>query len=592
MIYCKRRYSKSNFGLIFGGEKMAPELYIVLAIILLVISVYIGVYYIKKKHYSKIDELDERKTKLQSMVPVDKANSLDRMMTTGQSKEQADKVLKEIDDVEVKRLPSVESLLFDAEQATDRYRFKQATAAQEQADAELSALEEDSNRLGQTIDELLQREEANLKKIDSIKKRYHKMRKELLAKSFSFGEAIQALEEKLGDMEHHFTSFSDLTASGDHEEAKKIVNKLDARLTEMETHMEQIPELLNTIDTVYSVEMEDVQEGYQTLLNQKYIFPEDVNMEENIQEVNQEIERMKQAINQLHLKEMDSYKTNIESTIDELFDVMEVEIKAKTQVTTLMNKLTKIFYFLANQDREFSLELDRISQSYVLFKNEEDLHKELFSHLKEQKVIVDTIDEQLEEQSIPYSEAHDLLEKAFDQLEELSRSYESLSDILYSYRTKELSIKNELEEMEQDLRDMKRYVEAKHLPGLPEEYLQLFRYTTNHLQSLSSEMARPRLNMEEVVKLYDMCEEDLNHLAEATEEIVDQALLTELTSQRLYRHKEEHPAVMETIKYSENLFIDEYDYETALKMVKEKLESIEPGAYAEVQERYNKEKAV
>lgn len=592
MIYCIGRYSKSGFGLIFGGKKMAPEIYIVLAIILLVISVYIGVYFIKKKHYSKIDELDERKTTLQSKVPVDKAKSLDRMMTTGQSKEQADKVLKEIDDVEIKRLPSVESLLFDAEQATDRYRFKQATASQQQADAELTALEEDSNRLGQTIDELLQREEANLKKIDSIKKRYHKMRKELLAKSFSFGDAIQSLEEKLGDMEHYFTSFSDLTASGDHEEAKKIVTKLDARLTEMEAHMEQIPDLLKTIDTVYSVEMEDVQEGYQTLINQAYIFPEDVNMEETIQEVNQEIEKMKEDINQLNLKEMDSYKATIESTIDELFDAMEAEIKAKTQVTTLMNKLTKIFYFLANQDREFSLELDRISQSYVLFKNEETLHKELFSYLKEQKEIVDTIDEQLEEQSIPYSEAHDLLEKAFDQLEELSGSYDSLSDILYSYRTKELNIKKEMEEMEQDLRDMKRYVESKHLPGLPEDYLQLFRYTTNHLQSLSSEMARPRLNMEEVVKLYDMCEEDLNHLAEATEEVVDQALLTELTSQRLYRYREEYPAVMETIKYSENLFIDEYDYETALKMVKEKLESIEPGAYAEVQERYNKEKAV
>ncbi|MFO8070136.1 MAG: septation ring formation regulator EzrA, partial [Alkalibacterium sp.] len=87
-----------------------------------------------------------------------------------------------------------------------------------------------------------------------------------------------------------------------------------------------------------------------------------------------------------------------------------------------------------------------------------------------------------------------------------------------------------------------------------------------------------------------LCDEDIEHLADETEKIVDSALLTELTSQRLYRYKEEYPGVIETIKYSEALFLDEYDYETSLKMVREKLESIETGAFEEVKSIYNKEK--
>lgn len=570
---------------------MTREIIIASAIILLAISVYFGTYYIKKKHYSEIDEIDKEKKKMVATLPITKAEKLGRMSITGQSKVLADQTVEKINGIETTALPEVESFLFEAEQATDRYRFKQAKVNQEKAKEVLSLINETLNQTILTVDELLQREEANLKKIDSIKKRYHKIRKELLASSFSFGEAIDSLEEKLGEMESDFMSFSDLTSSGDHEEAKKVVNRLEKEMGQMEILMEKIPKYYSTIKKDYMTQLEEIKEGYETLKNQDFVFPETFDFEDEFNSLTSLIDQLRTSLKELDLSKAQEQANLIEEQINKIYDVMEAEIEAKRQTGKLLSQLRKIILYLQNQDKELGFEIDRISQSYKLYKNEEQTYKQIQLSIQEVKDNVSNVDKVLSEKLLAYSEACESLNKMFNQSEEVSTSIESLSESIHSYRKKEKEIKEDIDEMELALREMKRYVETKHLPGLPKDYLQNFFYTTDHLELLSKELARPKLDFEAVLNLHQMCEEDIDKLAEWTEKLVDQALLAELTSQRLYRHREEHPEVVETIKYSEGLFLRDYDYETSLKMVREKIESIEPGAYQKIVDEYQSKKS-
>lgn len=568
---------------------MTVELTITLSIIVLVIFIYIVTYYIRKKHYERIDELDRIKKDLYDKIPSEKIRSLDKMMITGQSKEVANKVISDINVVEGKNLPAIESLLFDAEQATDRYRFTQTAKSVQKAEELLKETDESIKLTSEKMDELLQREQANLRKIDTIKKRYHKVRKELLAKSFTFGESINSLEDELGVMENQFTSFSDLTASGDHEEAKKIVNLLESRLTDMEAMIVAIPEINNQIKNDYEKQLEEIRAGYEKLLEQDYKFPETVNVEEDIEHLSGKISYLKELLTKLELEKIESEQVDTEKAIDALYDMMEKEINAKYSLEKLLRKIPKVIYYVTNQSKELSLEIDRIGQSYHLYQGEQDTYLEMKNVTQEQKKVVAHLTETIDKNAISYSVAEEMLLDAFDKLEDLSNAFDTLSEKLYEYRNKEKEIKNDLEEMEHALREMKRYIQGKHLPGLPDDYLDLFFYTTDHLEKLSVELAKPKLNIEEVTHLHALCDEDVEHLSDKTEETVDNALLTELTSQRLYRYKEEYPGVMETIKYSESLFLDDYDYATSLKMVREKLESIEPGAFEEVKMLYKKE---
>lgn len=568
---------------------MSVELIIILSIIVLAILIYTFTYFTRKKHYERIDELDQSKKEKYTKIPSEKLLSLDKMMITGQSKEVADNVITDINVIEVEKLPIVESHLFDAEQATDRYRFNQSSQSELKAEQLLKEIEQSIVKATQKMDELLQREQANLRNIDSIKKRYHKVRKELLAKSFTFGESINRLEDELGTMEKLFTSFSDLTASGDHEEARKIVNQLENQLNQMAELMVSIPEINNKIENDYEEQLKEIEHAYESLIEKKYKFPENIDIKQKIANLTNEIKHLKDLLAELELEKIETEQLEVENNIDELYEAMEKEINAKKALEKLSRKIPKVIYYLLNESKELGLELDRIGQSYQLYQQENEKYLEMKSKVEEQEALVASLSEKIENNMIAYSVALETLQETFDNLEELSHSFTSLRETLYAYRDKEKEIKNDLEDMELSLREMKRYIQAKNLPGLPDDYLDLFFYTTDQLENLSTELARHKLDLEKVIKLYAICDEDVEHLADKTEEIVDNALLTELTSQRLYRYKEDYPKVIETIKYSESLFLDDYDYETSLKMVREKLEFIEPGAFESVRTLYKKE---
>lgn len=562
---------------------------VVVILMLLIVALYIAMYIIRKNHYKSIDELDSRKSEVMDQFPLDKIQAVNNRSMTGQSRETAEELKEQWDQIETKQFPTIESLLFEAEQATDRYRFKKARQHEEEAESKIVEIQQSLNSLNTALDELMQREEANLKKIESIKKRYHMIRKDLLAKSFSFGRAVDALEDKLGTMETDFSTFSHLTAAGDHEEANLLLKQLDETITAMENYMTEVPRILKKVENEILEQIEELESGYRSLQQEGYVFPDD-SIKEDLAQTHVKIENTNSLISSLEIEKAEELLAELEEKIEQIYDKLEVEIESKTEVNELVNQIRKIFHYLKEQNRKLFIEIDRLSQSYLLYRDEMSEATQVQETIAEQEKLYMKINEELAEESVPFSQASQLLNSMFDQLQEMNEKSTTISKHLSDYRNSELEIKQDLEEMEIAMREMKRYVESRHLPGLPSEYLDFFFYTTDHIEQLSQSLAKPKLDMTEVFKLHEMCEDDVEQLAQDTDELVDQAMLSELVSQRLYRYKNEHSEVMETIKYSRSLFSEDFDYKTSLKMVREKLETIEPGAFEEVQKQYRKEK--
>lgn len=558
-------------------------------ILILLVTLVLMTYFMKKKHYKQIDELDRRKASIMARSPIEKLQTVNNMSVTGQSKEAAQKLSQQWEMIETKKYPQIENCLFEAEQSTDRYKFNSSRVQQEKAEEIMDETDETLKELSQSLEELIQREEANLKKIDDIKRRYHDIRKNLLAKSFSFGRALDTLENNLGVMENDFTEFSDLTVSGDHEEAKMVILRLDENISTMEAQMEQIPLILERIEETFEEQIEEIEQGYAKLKKEEFVFADD-SIPDDLAGLHDQIELLHQLIGKLELQESNNQIEEIDEKIEVLYDRLEIEIEAKPEVQNLVSDLRKALHYLKEQSRRLFLELDRIAQSYILNNEEHEKATTLGVNIEESQVLFDAVSESLNKKEIPFSVALNQLDDLSDKMEEINDQQEEITDQLYSYRQEELEIKADMDEMEHALREMKRYIEGKHLPGLPQKYLNFFFYASDHIESLSKELARPKLDMDEVKELHKMCEEDIDQLAEKTENLVDNALLTELVSQRLHRHKKEHQEVGETIRYSQSLFKEDYDYETALKMVREKLESIEPDAYSELENQYKNQK--
>lgn len=569
---------------------MSPLQITLIVIVVLVAVTALLTYFTRNKYYRQIDELDAEKNDVLKQAPYDELKEVAELNIVGQSQEFREKLEDQWRSIETLEYPNLENYLFDAEQATDRYRLGESKRNQEAAEEAIGSINQKLSDLREGLTELIEREQANLEKIDLIKKRYHEVRKSLLAYSFSFGPASESFEEKLRLMEDDFAAFSDHTVSGDHEEAKEVVRMLSQDIQETEEEMERIPPLLELIDEVYAEELKDLQYGYDQMVEAGYLFPEDT-IETDIRRLEQDKELIYDRVRLLELDKAQEETDELAKNIEKLYVMMENEVQAKPDVADLLEDTKRALLFLQEENRRLVAAANRIAQSYILNHEEPEKIKKIHEQLKEDRENYDVIEDRVKHQAVPYSVAYDKLDEMFDSLEGYYEEYEKVSDNLENYRAEERELKNDMLEMEQEMYSLKRRLENERLPGLPNNYLELFFSTSDRIEHLSAEISRPKIQLIDIRRIHSMCTEDVAQLQDMTDDLIRQVELTERVSQRLYRYKDSHKGILETIRYSESLFSDDYDYDTALRLVREKLENVDPGSYQEIVETYEQEKA-
>ena len=444
-------------------------------------------------------------------APYKELEEMAELNITGQSYELRKDIEKKWHDIESVKYPKLENHLFDAEQATDRYRLPESKKSQDAAKEAIQEINADIEDLKEALIGLIEREQANLEKIDQIKKRYHEVRKSLLAYSFSFGPASESFEQKLRKMEADFTNFSEFTVSGDHEEANKIVESLHESIQETEEQMDTIPPLLEKVDNVYGQQLLDIRNGYEQMTENGYLFPEDTIIED-INTLKEDQQAIYDFIRDLKLEKASEAMDVLADDIDRLYEKMEKEVETKPLVHDLAEDTKRGIYYLQDENRRLNHVVNRLSQSYVLIHNEPSILARLESQVKECRTDFDKLNERLTEQSIPYSLVYDALESTFNQLENLNDEYHKVSEYLESYRQEELELKEDMLDMEQRMYEMKRYLENERLPGLPKDYLELFFSTSDRIENLSAELSRSKIQLIEIRKIHKMCQEDVAQL--------------------------------------------------------------------------------
>lgn len=563
---------------------MNVEILIIVLLVLIIVG-YFFTYIMKTRHYRAIDELDQKKRELTQRSLNEQFQRGDQLTLSGQSEEEFKKLLQKWNEVETRQFPSIENYLFEAEKSADLLRFSKAKDAEEKAGNTLSSITENIDKIRKDLERLFQHEAENQKRVENTQKRYQNLRKKLLTQSFSFGPALEELENRLSEMEGQFTTFSEKTTVGDHVEAKEVLEQLEKEINSMENQLEMIPEELEVLDTVFPEEIEDLKNGYEELRSRDIKFPDDTILTD-IHSLEEQILISKQLIGELALEEAEDKIEKIDESIEALYNKMETEIQAKQAVRKDATDIRRGFHYLLEQNRRLRIETDRISQSYVLDVEEAEAGERLQDELETNQKQFAQLQEEIANDPMVFSDVQRQFQETFDELERINEEQESINEELLGLRAKELQIKQHVDEMENRMRTLKRQVEMHHLPGLPEQYLDLFFYVTDRIEELTNELGRIRMDMKKAQELEQLCEEEVQKIEKQTGQLLTDVQLTELVMQYISRYRSEHPSIEEAVLESRKLFGEEYDYHTALETLVAELEKAEPGAYEKIKTRY------
>ena len=546
-------------------------------------------HYLSQKQSKVIEELGVKKQKLMTVPIADILFTLKNLNLTGQTKRTYETWQATWQTITRFRFPEIEAALVSAEQYTQRLNFVKGSQISNQASQLIEETKAEVDKIYTALQKLLDSEKKNREELEVLQERYASMRKDLLAHSFSFGEALESLEKRLSYLELDFTKFNTLTNEGDHLEAKEVLGRIEAEMQDFEQIVEEVPKYLKEIEEEYEDQVADLKEGYQKMVEEHYQFPK-ISIPTEIQKIEEIIAVAREHIKATELEEARQQLDKVAREIDQLYAVMETEIEAKAFVKRNRAQVERKLNQVLQSNRYVNIEVDRVSQNFVLSNNEFNRVQDFAKQLEKEQEAVAYYSKALQNQQVPYSIVKEHYEIVLNTLKEIDENQLSLVNTLTDLSQQEKSIRDGLDVFELDLRNMKRTIEKYHLPGLPKEYLELFFATSSRIEQLSQLMNRVKLDMTEITGLNQTIEDDVEKLDIMTEEIVDHAQLTEYMIQHANRYRLDHPEIDTAIQQALEQFNHFYRYEESLAIIEKALNQVDPGSAQRVRDNYQSEK--
>ncbi|GMA70127.1 septation ring formation regulator EzrA [Leuconostoc litchii] len=563
----------------------------VLAIILLLVVVaYLAIFVMQRTTVKKVSDLRARKDQLESLKVREELVEGRKLPLTGQSLKNYQKFESAFNDVQNNKFLKIDQqanlVLFEARGINFIKTRNELERLQDMVDDTESTIKD--VRAG--LLDLKKTDEEHREAINDLKKKYEGLRKRLLAENFKFGPANPALDKFLSQLEADYDEFAELTENGDHATASDIYEQLAMETTQMEKMMTDIPALFDQLNIKYVDQLNELAQGHTKLVDSGYVFPND-SVEQELQAIDGQRQQVLNLLADLKLKEVAEQTGYIEQRIETMYDTMETEVTARKHVTKNAGRLSSDLLRLREQNQTLSIELDRLGQSFQFNHKELEIRRTLLEQINMAEEQINHNDDLLESKEISYSELRIQQEKLLKQFEEIETQQVEIWDKISGLEKAERSARQLGGQYQKEIEAIKHAVERMNLPGLPSVYLEYFFAVSNELKRLAKSLNTNLIDMDEVQRQLNIVSADIDTLRGKTEEVVDQAALTEQLLQYANRFRATNERVAAASEQARMFYERDYNFKQAMDVLGEALNSAEPGVYERLVDSYMRRKS-
>lgn len=560
---------------------------LVLVIVIIAAVLYLIGYFMRKKNQEQLDELEVRKEALFDLPVFEEIDDIKKMHLVGQSQNSFREWNQRWVELSTRSFAELESQIYEVENQNEIFRFMKAKKAVVEANETMTEMEAEVEVIRNGLKELRESEERNSLEVQKALDVYEELSKSLKDDKASFGPAYSEIQKQLRNVEIEFTQFVTLNTSGDPIEAREVLEDAERHTYELEDLMKRIPPMYEELNETFPDQLKEIEEGYNQLLADDYVFPEQ-NFAEEIQHAKKRVENSMADLEKTEIAAVEVANRDTATAIDALYEVMEREIEAKKYVVTNQKIIDDYISHSLKNNRQLMIELDHVSQSYTLNNNELGRSRGFQTEIEEIIHRQKDLEPRMKEHTVPYSEIQAFYKECYKILDDIENQQLEIDASLKELRKGEKVAQEKVDEYEFRLRSIKRYVEKQRLPGLSADYLEFFYVATDRIEDLSRALNKMRINMDEINRLCDLCEDDLELLDKKTKDLVNAAALTEQMMQYANRYRHTHENIRAALDKSMYLFSTEFRYQDALDEIGTALEAVEPGAFKRIEDFYFK----
>lgn len=562
--------------------------HIVIGLIVVVAAIYLIIFVSQRLTARKVAKLLRKKEKLAEIPMRDRLVKGRQLSLTGQSLKQFQLLEGKYGHLETTGFKDIEeqanAVLFESQ----GLNFVKTAQELKELQQQIRDAETTIEVVKQGLADLEKLDEAHKAAVKELEGKYQELRKTLLSQNFSFGPAIDKLEEILGSLEDDFAEFARLTEAGDHATAAGIYETLGMETNQLEQRIEQIPALYQSLDDTIPGQLAELQDAYDKMDAEGFQFETDIAAE--LADIETQRVATVDDLAELTLKKVSESIAQMESRTEVLYETFEGEATAAQQVWENNEQLTAYVVHNKRQNHDLYIELDRLNQDFVFTKDEVGQVRSWEMQLSNVSVGLEELKESIAKHEVVFSTLADKQTALREELERVEHEQVAMWQDLKELPVAVQQSRNRVTLLSDKIRQIQRSFERQGLPGLPKDYMDFFFAVNDELGRLKQQLDLSRINVDDVLRQLSIVTADLDTLQENTDNLVEAASVTERLVRKALSYRD-NAEVVQATQQARYYYETDYDYVRAMTTLGSVLDQVEPETTARIINAYRQEQA-
>ncbi|HDP1844375.1 TPA: septation ring formation regulator EzrA [Staphylococcus aureus] len=562
-------------------------LYIILAIIVIILIAVGVLFYLRSNKRQIIEKAIERKNEIETLPFDQNLAQLSKLNLKGETKTKYDAMKKDNVESTNKYLAPVEEKIHNAEALLDKFSFNASQSEIDDANELMDSYEQSYQQQLEDVNEIIALYKDNDELYDKCKVDYREMKRDVLANRHQFGEAASLLETEIEKFEPRLEQYEVLKADGNYVQAHNHIAALNEQMKQLRFYMEEIPELIRETQKELPGQFQDLKYGCRDLKVEGYDL-DHVKVDSTLQSLKTELSFVEPLISRLELEEANDKLANINDKLDDMYDLIEHEVKAKNDVEETKDIITDNLFKAKDMNYTLQTEIEYVRENYYINESDAQSVRQFENEIQSLISVYDDILKEMSKSAVRYSEVQDNLQYLEDHVTVINDKQEKLQNHLIQLREDEAEAEDNLLRVQSKKEEVYRRLLASNLTSVPERFIIMKNEIDHEVRDVNEQFSERPIHVKQLKDKVSKIVIQMNTFEDEANDVLVNAVYAEKLIQYGNRYRKDYSNVDKSLNEAERLFKNNR-YKRAIEIVEQALESVEPGVTKHIEEEVIKQ---
>ncbi|HDC5172592.1 TPA: septation ring formation regulator EzrA [Staphylococcus aureus] len=562
-------------------------LYIILAIIVIILIAVGVLFYLRSNKRQIIEKAIERKNEIETLPFDQNLAQLSKLNLKGETKTKYDAMKKDNVESTNKYLAPVEEKIHNAEALLDKFSFNASQSEIDDANELMDSYEQSYQQQLEDVNEIIALYKDNDELYDKCKVDYREMKRDVLANRHQFGEAASLLETEIEKFEPRLEQYEVLKADGNYVQAHNHIAALNEQMKQLRSYMEEIPELIRETQKELPGQFQDLKYGCRDLKVEGYDL-DHVKVDSTLQSLKTELSFVEPLISRLELEEANDKLANINDKLDDMYNLIEHEVKAKNDVEETKDIITDNLFKAKDMNYTLQTEIEYVRENYYINESDAQSVRQFENEIQSLISVYDDILKEMSKSAVRYSEVQDNLQYLEDHVTVINDKQEKLQNHLIQLREDEAEAEDNLLRVQSKKEEVYRRLLASNLTSVPERFIIMKNEIDHEVRDVNEQFSERPIHVKQLKDKVSKIVIQMNTFEDEANDVLVNAVYAEKLIQYGNRYRKDYSNVDKSLNEAERLFKNNR-YKRAIEIAEQALESVEPGVTKHIEEEVIKQ---